>query len=214
VKPRAAFQLRAPTALPTGLRHHVRMPDREPGQGGDVLSSLPATRPHRRSARRASGTGPEPARGQTGEEGKAPPRPRPTGSKPGSKAKRAATRPTAKPTPAAAGKRPAAKPRSGKGTSAKPPKPRAARPRSTAGALDPSGTPTAVRPSAATRRAREPGSPVPSASAQETRALESRPLEGLELVNTTVQAAGELAQIGLSLTARAVRGAISRLPRP
>jgi hypothetical protein len=71
-----------------------------------------------------------------------------------------------------------------------------------------------VRPSAATRRAREPGSPVPSASAQETRALESRPLEGLELVNTTVQAAGELAQIGLSLTARAVRGAISRLPRP
>lgn len=39
-------------------------------------------------------------------------------------------------------------------------------------------------------------------------------MEGLELVNTTVQAAGELAQIGLSLSARALRGAISRLPRP
>jgi hypothetical protein len=33
-------------------------------------------------------------------------------------------------------------------------------------------------------------------------------------VTTAVQAIGELAEIGLSLGARALRGAIGRLPRP
>jgi hypothetical protein len=34
------------------------------------------------------------------------------------------------------------------------------------------------------------------------------------IVATAVQAAGELAQIGLSLGARALRSAVDRLPRP
>jgi len=33
-------------------------------------------------------------------------------------------------------------------------------------------------------------------------------------VETAIQAAGELAQIGFTLGARALRGALSRLPRP
>ena len=40
------------------------------------------------------------------------------------------------------------------------------------------------------------------------------PPSGTELLSTLVQATGELAEIGLSLGARAVRNAIGRLPRP
>jgi outer membrane biosynthesis protein TonB len=40
------------------------------------------------------------------------------------------------------------------------------------------------------------------------------PARGTDIVGTAVQAAAELAEIGLSLTARAVKGAVSRLPRP
>jgi hypothetical protein len=36
----------------------------------------------------------------------------------------------------------------------------------------------------------------------------------VELVTTAIQAAAELAQIGLGLGASALRGAINRLPRP
>jgi hypothetical protein len=42
-----------------------------------------------------------------------------------------------------------------------------------------------------------------------------RPLPvGAEVLGTAVQAAAELAEIGLSVSARALRGALSRLPRP
>jgi len=37
---------------------------------------------------------------------------------------------------------------------------------------------------------------------------------GVDILGTAVQAAAELAEIGLSSSARALRGAISRLPRP
>jgi hypothetical protein len=52
----------------------------------------------------------------------------------------------------------------------------------------PGGTPVARR------------KPVPSSSA--------------DVVGTAVQAAAELAEIGLSVSARALRRAVSRLPRP
>jgi hypothetical protein len=37
---------------------------------------------------------------------------------------------------------------------------------------------------------------------------------GAKVLGTAVQAAAELAEIGLSVSARALRGALSRLPRP
>lgn len=40
------------------------------------------------------------------------------------------------------------------------------------------------------------------------------PAGGREIVGTVVQAAAELAEIGLSMSARAVREAVARLPRP
>lgn len=38
--------------------------------------------------------------------------------------------------------------------------------------------------------------------------------EGVELAGTVLRATAELAEIGLTLTARALRGALARLPRP
>jgi hypothetical protein len=40
------------------------------------------------------------------------------------------------------------------------------------------------------------------------------PPKGSDIVSTAVQAAAELAEIGLSVSARALRNAVSRLPRP
>jgi hypothetical protein len=36
----------------------------------------------------------------------------------------------------------------------------------------------------------------------------------VELVGTAIQAAGELAQLGLQLSTRALAGAVRRIPRP
>jgi hypothetical protein len=40
------------------------------------------------------------------------------------------------------------------------------------------------------------------------------PAKGTEIVGTAVQAAAELAEIGLTFGARAVRNTLSRIPRP
>ena len=67
----------------------------------------------------------------------------------------------------------------------------------------PAAKPKGVRPSAATRAAAStPGDPP------------ARAPEGVELVGTALQAAGELAQLGVTLGTRALRGAIKRVPRP
>jgi hypothetical protein len=73
--------------------------------------------------------------------------------------------------------------------------------------------PAAVRPSVATSRAREPGPRAVPRSRRPEPPARGTP-EGLEIVTTAIQAAGELAQIGLALGAGVVRGAIRRLPRP
>lgn len=165
-----------------------------------MLSSLSATRPQRRSARRAAGSGTDQPEGRgAGGSGRSP-------------------RSTAQPTKV--GTQSQANPPGGKAKPRTKP-PRAAGSRGPEAATGPSPSakaaprkPTAVRPSAATRRARESGPRARTGPTAAPPAPEGRPMEGLELVNTTVQAAGELAQIGLSLSARALRGAISRLPRP
>lgn len=82
-------------------------------------------------------------------------------------------------------------------------------------AAKPAGaTPRAVRPSAATDRTREPGPQPGSARRPAARpaAPSSRP--GVDMVETAVQAVGELAQIGMTFGIQALRGAISRLPKP
>lgn len=117
----------------------------------DVLGSLPRTRPHRRSQRRASR--PAVANGHGAADESAPA--------------------GAKPSPAPTRMRPPAK------------RPKQTRLRQPA---QPGGTPTAPR------------KPVPST--------------GADVLGTAVQAAAELAEIGLSVSARALRRAVSRLPRP
>ncbi len=59
------------------------------------------------------------------------------------------------------------------------------------------------------RPATKPPEPAATSSA-----ASSSPPRGAELVGTAVQAAAELAEIGLSATARAIREALARLPRP
>jgi hypothetical protein len=63
--------------------------------------------------------------------------------------------------------------------------------------------PAGVSPSAATRAASSTPGQRPAQSP-----------EGIELVGTAIQAAGELAQLGLTLGTKALRGAVARLPRP
>jgi len=126
------------------------MSESDEREGAEVLKSLPARRPQRRSARRG---GAKPA------VRKAAPR-----KKAAARARKSAT----------AAKKPAAGRR-----------------------------PAGVSPSAATRAASSTPGQRPAQSP-----------EGIELVGTAIQAAGELAQLGLTLGTKALRGAVSRLPRP
>jgi hypothetical protein len=106
-------------------------------------------------------------------------------------------RPAAKAKPAATGAaEPAAKPkpaaREKAATSAKPKpaaRPKTTPPRATAAQIPPAGY--------ATPRTDDDGIP-----------------RGADLVTTAVQAAGELAQIGLAAGGRALKSALERLPRP
>src|SRR4051794_26953980 len=123
----------------------------------DVLSSLPRTRPQRRSAKRD----------------------------------------------AAAPKRAA-----GNGTAA------AATPKANAAASTPKA---AARPRAAAPRKPRPAPEprIPPAGFQPPKDQQERPLpSGVELVGTAIQAAGELAQIGLAGGRQGVEGALGRAPGP
>jgi hypothetical protein len=74
-------------------------------------------------------------------------------------------------------------------------------------------TATATKPAASKPAASSPPRrPTPPPPERDGR--RSGPPSGPELVTTAVQAAGELAQIGLTLTARALRSAANKLPRP
>jgi hypothetical protein len=163
---RAALRLYRPVvqgdASRVRVRHHAFMSNGS--EGKDVLSSLPRSRPQRRSAKRegANAGKPKAAPGRPAK----PKAPAPSAGKP-------------KPRPASkAEPRPQAKPKV-------------------------SG---ATRPSAATRRAREETVKPPAA---EPVAPADR-----DLIATTVQAAGELARIGLTVGSQIVREAARRLPKP
>ena len=126
------------------------MSESDEREGAEVLKSLPARRPQRRSARRG---GAKPTARKAAPRKKAPA----TAKKPATAARKPA-----------AGRRPAG-----------------------------------VRPSEATRAASSTPGQRPAQSP-----------EGIELVGTAIQAAGELAQLGLTLGTKALRGAVARLPRP
>jgi hypothetical protein len=59
----------------------------------------------------------------------------------------------------------------------------------------------------------EPAPPPTAASPEGVDARKPLPASA-SVLGTAVQAAAELAEIGLSVSARALRGALSRLPRP
>ena len=70
----------------------------------------------------------------------------------------------------------------------------------------------AARPAQAEAEAR-PKQALPPTEERPTTCASSLP-DGPELIGTLVKAAAELAEIGLTVGARALRTAVSRLPRP
>lgn len=154
--------------------------------GGEVLRSLPATRPQRRSARRdraakAPAATPKSAAAPKGSFPKSA-----ETAKPSAASARAAAKPARK--RAAAGAAAAKRPSGGA---------------KRAGAKPTGARLKGVRPSEATRAASSTPGERPA-----------NPPEGIELVGTAIQAAGELAQLGMSLGTKALRGAVRRIPRP
>jgi hypothetical protein len=164
-----------------------------------VLASLPRTRPHRRSAKRS------PA-GLAQESAQAPAEPTPTEAKfvpakPKRPAKTAAKARTAKTAAAKpADKARTAKARTTKGAAAKPAGKgqTASQTRRAPAAQSGRGHHTQPRTQAPRPAGGKPPAPDPATG----------PL------GTAVQAAAELAEIGMMASARALRGALSRLPRP
>jgi hypothetical protein len=65
--------------------------------------------------------------------------------------------------------------------------------------------PKAVRPASPPLRAAHPGEPPPKTIGAPT---------GTELVTTTIRAAGELAQIGLTVGGQVLKRTLDRIPRP
>ena len=91
-------------------------------------------------------------------------------------------------------------------------KPSAAKTRAAkTGAAKPrAGKPRAAGPQPA--RLRQPAQPAGSPPGPRVR--RPAPSNGSDVLGTAVQAAAELAEIGLTVGARAIRGAVARLPRP
>jgi outer membrane biosynthesis protein TonB len=170
------------------------MPDRKPSS--DVLGSLPRTRPQRRSSKRADA--PVTAAADVTET-KPTPKPKRAPAKP--KTTAAATKPKpkrapAKPKTTAAATKPKPKPARPKAAAAKKP----ATPRATATAAAQPAPPTSPR----TETQQQPSQP--------RRSIE--PPSGTDILQTAAQAAGDIASLGIEAGRRAVRGALSRLPRP
>jgi hypothetical protein len=156
----------------------------------DVFGSLPNTRPQRRSARRdRAGAKAKPAVSGQASAGaaakeKAPARTKPT-AEPGAAAQ------------ASAGARAKPAARAGAAAPAKAAPPRASTSKSATDATPPRATTSNIPPAGYATPRGDDGVP-----------------HGAELVSTAVQAAGELAQIGLAAGGRALKSALGRLPRP
>jgi hypothetical protein len=151
----------------------------------EVLTSLPRSRPVRRSAKR--GDRPDPQNGAKANPQRAAAAPR--GAK-------ATTAGTAKTTSARAAKTTAG--------GAKAPAARAARPK-----------PRAARTTAERRRGAPPRKVPPAGYAAPTSRPQDPADSGIaELIGTTIQAAGELAQIGMTVARQTLQSMVDRLPKP
>jgi hypothetical protein len=171
----------------------------------DLLSALPRTRPHRRSGKRPARA---PATPVTPSEV--------AGAKPTVAAKpRAAAKARSAAKPRSAAKRTAAKPGADAKLSAANKAP-AARARATEPAARPSSIEDAPRARARIRTASQPLRQPAQPPGAPTRLAPSKPVppNSRNVLGTAVQAAAELAEIGVVLSARAVRNAVSRVPRP
>lgn len=171
----------------------------------ELLGALPRTRPHRRSAKRpARADDVAGSQRDVADARKAP-------------ASKSAKPKAAAPTPAKP-KAAASAPAKPKAAAPAPAKPNAAAP---AAAKAKAAAPTTkrVRPASPPRAKRlaQPAQPrgVPSAGRAKRPLSESgAPTDATPILGTAVQAAAELAEIGLALGTRALRRAIDRFPRP
>jgi hypothetical protein len=150
--------------------HHAHVADRQDSDR-EVLTSLPRSRPVRRSAKR--GDRPDPQNGA-----------------------KATTAGAAKPTAARAAKATAG------GT--KPPAARTAKPK-----------PRTARTTAERARGAPPRKVPPAGYAAPTSRPQDPASSGTaELISTTIQAAGELAQIGMTVARQTLQSMVDRLPKP
>jgi len=129
---------------------------------------------------------------------------RPDAATPAAKPPAATAKPASGPKAKTAGKAPA-KPRTKVAT--KPKASTAAKPKA------------APKPGAAPARRVEPvmarpESAAPKAAAEEPRKPEQGQVGGVELVAQAIQAAGEVAQLGVNVGRQVAKGVLSRLPRP
>ncbi len=112
----------------------------------------------------------------------------------------------------------AAKPKPAKAAKAKPKaaKPKARRPAPVVAAANPAPVAKAApaRPKPVRSASAKLAAPARQADAKRAPAREEKPPSGTELVTTVVQAAGELATVGLSIGGQIVKRAIERLPKP
>jgi hypothetical protein len=190
---------------------------KRPDADREVLTSLPRSRPVRRSAKR----GDRPASGAavtTPATGTAAKRPKPSraaaAKAPDPAAGKAPKASAGKAPKAYAGKAPkasAAKPAKAARTP-KAKRPAAAKPSSAAAPSPPATEATAPpeRPHVAPRRKIPPA----GYAAPTSRADDPPGSAGAELISTTIQAAVELAQIGLTVGRQTLRSMLDRLPKP
>jgi hypothetical protein len=94
------------------------------------------------------------------------------------------------------------------------PMPAAAKAKAKPAAAKPRPKPRAKAGAAAEAGAAPTSSKIPPAGYATPRGDDDGVPRGADLVTTAVQAAGELAQIGLSAGGRALKSALGRLPRP
>jgi hypothetical protein len=188
----------------------------------DVLGALPRTRPHRRSDKRgAPQAATRPPPGDAAEATNAtpnivadqmtpdPPASQPTASTASKPSAKTTSKPSAKTTSkprAKTASKPMAK------TASKP----SAKTASEPSASGPTANATPKRPPAPAGprapRLRQPAQPDGTPAPRPNR--NPAPPLAPDLVGTAVHAVAELAEIGLSVSARAIRSAVSKLPRP
>jgi hypothetical protein len=156
--------------------HHAHVANRQDSDR-EVLTSLPRTRPVRRSAKRGA---------------------RPDGTSGATAAPRRAA--SAKPRTAKAS---AAKPKAGKKTTR------------TAATKTATTTANAARPAAERPRVAPKRKVPPAGYAAPSSRAEAPPASGAaELIGTTLQAAAELAQIGMTVGRQTLQSMFDRLPKP